>query len=69
MGDYLAKERREWDLTDLRSARFLRLLRLAQSEGLLPELLQASSPAGSMPAANEQPHAPLPHPEGGRLKE
>ena len=47
---------RQMDLIDLRGAEFLRLLRLAHSEGLLPELLQAG---GCLDHQEVEPHEVL----------
>jgi hypothetical protein len=45
--------RRFWDLSDLKSGEFPRLLQFAHSEGLLPELLQGCA---SEEAPRETPH-------------
>ena len=46
---------RAFDLQDLRGSEFLRLLRLAQTEGLLPQLLKEAVARGS--AGVNQTHA------------
>jgi hypothetical protein len=40
--DEMDRLRRQWDLEDIRGKRFAHLLHLAESEGLLPELLQGA---------------------------
>ena len=68
MTDSFRRQLREWDLSDLRGAEFLRLLRLAHDEGLLAELLSLSRRKEADPEAVSRKtpvhHSAQPHQDG-----